>query len=127
MGILWALCSVLLVSGAQLLMRWSMMSLPSVSDPVAFFTTILSWPLASFTLLGGLLAYAFSMLCWFLALRRVALSKAYPLLSLSYVLVWSAALAFPALNETFQWGKLLGVGLIFSGLLLVCWPDKKVT
>lgn len=127
MGIIWALGSVLLVSCAQLLLRWSMMSLPPVSDVAAFCRVLLTWPTATFALAGGLLAYALSMLCWFLALQRVALSKAYPLLSLSYVLVWAAALALPLFNEAFQWGKLLGVALIFSGLLLICWPGRKVT
>jgi undecaprenyl phosphate-alpha-L-ara4N flippase subunit ArnF len=126
MGILWALCSVLLVSGAQLLLRWSMMSLPSVGEPSAFFSALLSWPFAACALFAGLAAYACSMLCWLLALRRIALSKAYPLLSLSYVLVWAAALILPAFNEVFQWGKLAGVALIFSGLLLICWRGDAV-
>lgn len=126
MGIILALCSVMLVSGAQLLMRWSMVNLPSTSDPVALLTALLGLSPAALGLFGGLAAYALSMLCWFLALQRVALSKAYPLLSLSYVLVWGAALCLPALNEPFQWGKLAGVVLIFCGLLLVCWPAAKV-
>ncbi|MCX8957097.1 4-amino-4-deoxy-L-arabinose-phosphoundecaprenol flippase subunit ArnF [Erwinia psidii] len=122
MGIILALCSVLLVSGAQLLMRWSMMHLPAISELSLFCDALLQLPPAALGLAVGLLAYALSMLCWFLALQRVAMSKAYPLLSLSYVLVWLVALSLPALNETFSWGKLVGVMLIFSGLLLVCWP-----
>lgn len=126
MGALWALGSVLLVSCAQLLLRWSMMSLPPINDFAAFCHVLLTWPIAAFTLPGGLLAYVLSMLCWLLALQRMALSKAYPLLSLSYVLVWGAALALPMFKEAFQWGKLLGVALIFSGLLLICWRENKI-
>ncbi|KAB8306638.1 4-amino-4-deoxy-L-arabinose-phospho-UDP flippase [Erwinia endophytica] len=125
MGIILALCSVLLVSGAQLLMRWSMMNLPATSDPPALFAALLALSPAALGLFGGLAAYAVSMGCWFLALRRVPLSKAYPLLSLSYVLVWGAALYLPSLNEPFQWGKLVAVALIFGGLLLICWPSAK--
>lgn len=125
MGIMWALWSVILVSGAQLLLRGAMMLFPPVSDPAAFFASLLAWPAAAYLLSCGLLAYALSMLCWFLALQRMTLSKAYPLLSLSYVLVWAGALALPALNEAFQWGKLAGVALIFSGLLLICWPESQ--
>ncbi|WP_067705429.1 4-amino-4-deoxy-L-arabinose-phosphoundecaprenol flippase subunit ArnF [Erwinia sp. ErVv1] len=124
MGIVLALCSVLLVSGAQLLMRWAMMNLPSASDPARLFNALLSLPPAALALVGGLFAYTLSMLCWFLALRRIPLSKAYPLLSLSYVLVWGAALCLPALNEIFVWSKLAGVVLIFGGLLLICWPSR---
>jgi len=60
--------------------------------------------------------------CWFLALRRIALSKAYPLLSLSYVLVWIAAIW---LHESYSVGKMIGVAVIFIGLLMVCIPARK--
>jgi undecaprenyl phosphate-alpha-L-ara4N flippase subunit ArnF len=73
----------------------------------------------------GLLAYVFSMGCWFLALRRIALSKAYPLLSLSYVLVWVTAIWLPWLHESFSTGKLIGVSVIFIGLMMVCLPQRK--
>lgn len=126
MGIILALCSVLLVSGAQVLMRWSMINLPAASHQAAFFSALQALPPAAIGLTAGLAAYALSMLCWFLALQRMALSKASPLLSLSYVLVWGAALSLPALNEVFHWGTLMGVALIFSGLLLICWPTKPV-
>ncbi|MBP2170836.1 undecaprenyl phosphate-alpha-L-ara4N flippase subunit ArnF [Erwinia toletana] len=122
MGTLLALCSVLLVSCAQLLLRWSMVNLPAASDLAAFLPVLLTFSAPVLGLLAGLAAYGLSMLCWFLALQRIAISKAYPLLSLSYVLVWAAALWFPALNEHFSWGKLAGVLLIVSGLLLICWP-----
>ncbi|AXF75204.1 EamA family transporter [Erwinia tracheiphila] len=122
MGVLLALCSVLLVSGAQLLMRWSMMRLPSVSDISLFVNDLLQCSPATLGLACGILAYVLSMFCWFLALQRMALSKAYPLLSLSYVMVWAMAMLLPELNEVFQWARLVGVLMIFCGLLLVCWP-----
>ncbi|WP_261642738.1 4-amino-4-deoxy-L-arabinose-phosphoundecaprenol flippase subunit ArnF [Erwinia mallotivora] len=125
MGMILALCSVLLVSGAQLLMRWSMLHLPAISEPGLFFHALLALSPAALGLIAGLGAYALSMLCWLLALQRIALSRAYPLLSLSYVLVWVAALYLPGLDEPFHWGKLAGVLLIFCGLLLVCWPEAS--
>ncbi|WP_380184325.1 4-amino-4-deoxy-L-arabinose-phosphoundecaprenol flippase subunit ArnF [Kalamiella sp. sgz302252] len=124
MGLLLALCSVLLVSAAQLLMRWSLVTLPAASDPAAFFAALLALPPEAWGLAGGLLAYALSMLCWLLALRRIALSKAYPLLSVSYVLVWCGALFLPGFHEGFHWGKLAGVVLILGGLLLIGWPQN---
>lgn len=124
MGLLLAACSILLVSVAQLLMRWSLVTLPAASDAAAFFSALRALPPGAWGLAAGLLAYALSMLCWLLALRRIALSKIYPLLSISYVLVWCAALFLPTFHETFHWGKLLGVLLIFGGLLLIGWPQK---
>ena len=126
MGWLFALCSVLLVSGAQLLMKWAMIQLPAFSQPLDLLSALLSFSTPVLALFTGLFAYALSMLCWLLALRRLPLSQAYPLLSLSYLLVWGAALLIPALNEHFLWGKLAGGVVILAGLLCIFWPDKKV-
>jgi hypothetical protein len=46
------------------------------------------------------MGYVASMGCWYLALHRMALSKAYALLSLSYILVWGAAILLPGWGET---------------------------
>jgi len=79
-----------LVSVAQLLLRHAMVMLPPMSD--AFWAAL--WHIAPGTgaLMLGLTGYCASMGCWYLALHRMALSKAYALLSLSYILVWSAAI-----------------------------------
>ncbi|CAO97423.1 4-amino-4-deoxy-L-arabinose-phosphoundecaprenol flippase subunit ArnF [Erwinia tasmaniensis] len=125
MGLLFALGSVVLVSAAQLLLKWAMIQLPDISQLPQFLSSLSQFPLPTAALFLGLLAYALSMLCWLLALKRLPLSRAYPLLSLSYLLVWLAALWLPGLNEVFRWGKLAGAGLIVSGLLLICWPAAK--
>lgn len=125
MGLPFALGSVALVSAAQLLLKWAMVQLPDISRLSSFLSSLRDLPMPTAALLLGLLCYALSMLCWFLALKRMPLSRAYPLLSLSYLLVWLAALWLPGLNETFLWGKLVGAGLIVSGLLLICWPAEK--
>jgi len=126
MGYLWALCSVLLVSGAQLAMKWAVMQFPQATFELTFLSAVLFENLPGLlALFCGLLAYATSMVCWYLALRRIPLSKAYPLLSLSYVLVWAAAIALPWLNEPFSAVKLTGVGVIFIGLLLIFIPARS--
>ena len=116
-GTFWALCSVMLVSAAQLLLRYAMQALPPVSELYAFVSAL--WHLSSGTgaLLLGLMGYVASMGCWYLALHRMALSKAYALLSLSYILVWAAAILLPGWNEHFSWHGLAGVGMI----ILACW------
>ena len=118
MGYVFALCSVMLVTLAQLMLRWSMVRLPGIEE-IAGQWLPLSLP-AVIALCAGLLAYTLSMLCWMLALRRIALSRAYPLLSLSYVLVWLLATALPIFSEPFHIGALIGVLLIIIGLVLSC-------
>ena len=64
-------------------------------------------------------AYALSMACWFFALRRLPLSYAYPLLSLSYVLVYLLAAVLPWFGETATLLKTAGVALIVFGVRLI--------
>ncbi|MEH3409872.1 4-amino-4-deoxy-L-arabinose-phosphoundecaprenol flippase subunit ArnF [Enterobacter quasiroggenkampii] len=121
-GAFWALCSVLLVSAAQLLLRSAMQALPPVSDVLALISAL--WHVSSGTgaLLLGLMGYVASMGCWYLALHRMALSKAYALLSLSYILVWGAAILLPGWEERFSWHGLVGVGFIILGVLVIFLP-----
>ena len=121
-GVILALCSVLLVSLAQLVLRAAMLDFP----PLAALLSPQFWQhLQPLLLLGlGLGAYALSMLCWMLALRHLPLNRLYPLLSLSYVLVWLAAISLPMFGEAFRWSSFAGVLLIVFGLLCVSLPRK---
>ncbi len=118
-----ALCSVMLVSLAQLLLRAGMLHFPGWQ--AIFDGELWQQPLPLILLFIGLSAYALSMLCWMLALRHLALSRLYPLLSISYVLVWLAAVSLPMFDEPFRWSSLAGVGLIAAGLLCVSLPGRK--
>ncbi|QGY31780.1 4-amino-4-deoxy-L-arabinose-phosphoundecaprenol flippase subunit ArnF [Pantoea cypripedii] len=118
-----ALCSVVLVSLAQLLLRTAMLQFPAWPDILT--PALWQHPLPLVFLFIGLSAYALSMLCWIISLRHLALNRAYPLLSISYVLVWLAAISLPIFGETFRWSSLAGVGLIVAGLLCVSLPGKK--
>ena len=53
-----------------------------------FIAALVSFlPMPGYSLLG-LLGYLLSVFCWYKTLHKLALSKAYALLSMSYVLVW---------------------------------------
>ena len=119
-GVLLALCSVLLVSGAQLGMRWSMTRLPS---PTQWLDTFASLNLDALLVLGAaVLAYALSMLCWLIALNHLPLSRAYSLLGLSYALVYLGAAWLPGLGEPLSLPRTLGVGLVIAGVMLINTP-----
>ena len=122
-GAFWALCSVLLVSAAQLLLRNAMQALPPVSELLAFVSALWHFSSGTGALLLGLTGYVASMGCWYLALQRMALSRAYALLSLSYILVWGAAVVLPGWGEHFSWRGLAGVGLIILGVLTIFMPQ----
>lgn len=118
-GYLWGGASVLLVTAAQLLMKWGMVQIPWVSLAdlnIAFIFSHLHPLIAVFL---GLCGYAFSMGCWFFALRYLPLNRAYTLLSLSYALVYIAAVTLPWFNESISLTKTIGGLLILSGVWLI--------
>jgi undecaprenyl phosphate-alpha-L-ara4N flippase subunit ArnF len=114
-GITFAMGSVLLVSTAQLGMRWSMTRLPT---PDALLTASID-PVAMVVVLSAIVAYALSMLCWLAALRDLPLGRAYSLLSISYALVYLLAASLPLFNETFSLSKTIGVALVMLGVIII--------
>ena len=118
-GFTFACASVLLVSGAQLGMRWSMTRLP---EPAQWLSAIsqgeVSVP-ALGVVFAAIMAYALSMLCWLLALRDLPLGRAYSLLSISYALVYLLAASLPVFHESFTLSKTLGVTLVILGVLTI--------
>lgn len=118
-GYVWALVSIVLVSVAQVSMKSGMLALPNISmthwPPLS--TLMEGWP--AIAVLFGIICYGLSMVCWFMVLRYLPLSCAYPLISLSYALVYLAAVFLPWLNEPMSLRKNLGVLMIMLGVWLV--------
>jgi undecaprenyl phosphate-alpha-L-ara4N flippase subunit ArnF len=120
-----AALSVGLVSIAQLSLKLDMSLWPLASGPgggmdwSAMVGTHLLW------LLLGLACYGASMLLWILVLTRLSLSVAYPLLSISYVLVYLVATSMPAWGEVASWQRSGGIAFILLGVVLVSWPQKR--
>jgi len=123
MGVILALFSVILVSVAQLLLRSAMMALPPVGDVTALFWHLIQLQAGTGSLFLGLCGYIASMACWFFALKRLQLAKAYALLSLSYIAVWGMALAFQ--HEAFSWQGLAGVLLVMVGVMTIFSPLRR--
>ena len=84
---------------------WSAASTPPLRDALFFTTT-------------GLVAYGLSLLAWLAVLVRYRLSYAYPLLALSYVLVYAGATQWPALAEAATPQRTIGTLLILAGVAL---------
>ena len=118
-GFAFASGSVLLVSGAQLGMRWSMTRLPEPAQWLAAISLGDVSLAALAVVFAAITAYALSMLCWLLALRDLPLGRAYSLLSISYALVYLLAASLPIFNESFTLSKTLGVTLVILGVLVI--------
>nr|WP_242469453.1 SMR family transporter [Rhabdochromatium marinum] len=65
----------------------------------------------------GLICYGISVVVWLLALSRVDVSIAYPMLSLGYVV--NALAAWAWLGESMNVGKVAGVGIIIVGVYVL--------
>ena len=68
-------------------------------------------------IIGGMFCYAFSLVVWIMALSRVPVSIAYPMLSIGYVV--SAIAAYLLFGETLGVSRWLGIGFIIVGVWLV--------
>jgi undecaprenyl phosphate-alpha-L-ara4N flippase subunit ArnF len=118
-GYAWGAASVLLVTLAQLLMKWGMVQIPLMSFADVSLALIGDYWLPLLAVGGGIFGYALSMLCWFFALRYLPLNRAYPLLSVSYALVYLAAVILPWFNESATLLKTLGTLFILFGVGLI--------
>lgn len=84
---------------------WSLASSPPLRDALLFTA-------------AGLAAYGLSLLAWLAVLVRYRLSYAYPLLALSYVLVYIGATRWPELAEAATPQRTVGTLLILAGVVL---------
>ncbi|EOW8960614.1 4-amino-4-deoxy-L-arabinose-phosphoundecaprenol flippase subunit ArnF [Escherichia coli] len=125
MGLMWGLLSVIIASVAQLSLGFAASHLPPMTHLWDFIAALLAFGLDARILLLGLLGYLLSVFCWYKTLHKLALSKAYALLSMSYVLVWIASMVLPGWEGTFSLKALLGVACIMSGLMLIFLPMTK--
>jgi len=65
----------------------------------------------------GLLCYAISVVVWILALSRVDVSIAYPMLSIGYIV--NAVAAWHLFGEPMSLGKVVGIGIIIVGVYVL--------
>lgn len=65
----------------------------------------------------ALSCYAISVVVWILALSRVPVSIAFPMLSMAYVV--NAIAAWYLLGEAFNSTKLVGMGVIILGVVII--------
>ncbi len=68
-------------------------------------------------ILGGVACYAVSLVIWIMALSRVPVSIAYPMLSIGYLI--NALVAWHWLGEALTTQKMLGISFIIVGVVLI--------
>lgn len=111
------LTGVLLNAVAQLLLKAGTNALgvitPSAANALSLIGSIATNP----HFIGGFACYGISVLVWILALSRVPVSIAYPMLSIGYVV--NAFAAWFLFGELLSSGRWLGMGFIIVGVYLL--------
>jgi len=111
------LTGVLLNAAAQLALKASVRDIGAIelstaaALPVAIRLALEPW------LWLGLACYVISVVIWILALSRVDVSVAYPMLSLGYIV--NALAAWAWLGEAMSLGKVAGIGIIVLGVFVL--------
>jgi len=100
---------------AQLFMKAGLRTV-STNDFQALAFSLRAHPEQTAYIILGISLYAISMIVWVFALKHYNLSKAYPLLSLSYVVVYVFATVWPGVQESFSTQKSIGIALIVFGV-----------
>jgi multidrug transporter EmrE-like cation transporter len=111
------LLGVLLNAAAQLLLKAGTNAIGQFQFSAANLAPI-GWKVATQPyILGGLTCYAVSVVVWIMALSRVEVSVAYPMLSIGYVV--NAVAAYFLFGEALGAQRLVGIGVIIVGVYLV--------
>lgn len=111
------LAGVLLNAGAQLLLKAGTNRIGTFAFTADNVLPIGTQVATNPFILGGLSCYVVSVVVWILALSRVPVSVAYPMLSIGYIV--NAFAAWWLFGESLTAQKLVGIGFIVVGVWLV--------
>ena len=111
------LCGVLLNAAAQLLLKAGTNAVGAFEFTARGFAVV--GPRLAFEphIMGGLLCYVISVAVWIMALSRVEVSIAYPMLSIGYVV--NAVAAWYLFGEAVTGTRLAGIAFIIVGVVIV--------
>ncbi len=108
---------VLLNATAQLLLKAGTNAIGTFAFSVPNITPV-GWKLATEPhIVGGVGCYVVSVVVWILALSRVEVSIAYPMLSIGYVV--NAIAAWYLFGEAVTLTRLAGIAIIILGVFIV--------
>ena len=111
------LAGVLLNAAGQLLLKAGVTALKSMAlDWSKPWQNVLAIGL-EWHVFAGLVCYVVSVGVWMMALSRVPVSVAYPMLSIGYVV--NAFAAYYLFGEPLSPQKLIGIGVIVIGVVIV--------
>jgi len=111
------LAGVMLNAGAQLLLKAGARVLGVLTLDAATLPSTLVNVATQPYILGGLFCYVLSVGLWIVALSRVDVSIAYPMLSIGYVV--NALIAWQLFGEALTAGRIGGIAIILVGVVVL--------
>lgn len=116
-AVIYILISILTSVAGQLLLKRGMNAIGSVTLNLNRLIPTLWQMITNLDVFIGLVIYLFGIVFWLAALSRVDLSYAYPLASLSYVIMLIAA--WLMFGEKMTLSRIMGTIVICIGVLLI--------
>jgi len=111
------LAGVLLNAAAQLLLKAGTNAIGAFAFTAGNLVPVGIKVASNPFIVGGLGCYAVSVVVWIMALSRVEVSLAYPMLSIGYVV--NAVAAWYLFGEALTAQRMIGIGTIIVGVFLV--------
>lgn len=117
--ILLLILSIVLGASGQLMFKGAARTLPGFAELglARLLLTLFTTPM----ILGGFACFFTSSILWILALRTVPLNIAYPMVALSYIIIFTGSCFL--FQEPVSWRHWVGAALIVAGIVLIAWRN----
>jgi drug/metabolite transporter (DMT)-like permease len=117
-GYLYIFATLFFTVYGQMILKWRLTVL-SFTIPQAGFKDVIISMVSLFLdpyILSGFASAFIASIFWMAAMTKFEITEAYPFMSLAPAIVFILGIVF--LNETFTWGKVLGLVFIIVGLMI---------
>lgn len=115
MSLFYVFCTIIFTVYGQMILKWRLTELNfalAEGGALVKLKSILFLFLDPF-IMSSFIAAFLAALSWMAAISKTEISRVYPFMSLAPVVVF--ILSIPLFNETFSWGKVIGLVLIVCG------------
>lgn len=116
MGYVYIFGTILFTIYGQIILKWRLNSFGSLPDDSFDKIKFLLGALFDMYILSGFVSAFIASMFWMAAMTKIEITVAYPFMSLSPALVFFIGIFL--LEETFTWGKVIGLFLIILGTVI---------
>lgn len=117
MGYFYTGITLILTVYGQIILKWRLNQLEALPDSFLEKLTFLLKSIFDPYIFSSFFSAFLASLTWMAALKEFELSKAYPLMSLSFVFV--SFISYFLFNESMNVYKILGTVLVLAGIILI--------